>query len=363
MSSTESTRALLGPADPARGVRVPEPRLPAMALIDRATTTTAFDDVRPSAPRRAVRFALPAATAAAAAATVAVVVLVPGGAGDSTRDPRAGTNPPTTSAPEHSARGLVVTPVAYAIADNPPSASAELRALARRIGDAPYDSRTGRYAYVRTKTWGDPQMSSEDGKYSVGYTHEDEKWQSAVRPGVQSTTMLPYEFPDEASRDHFKDMPPPDKQPSLMTIDAVGEVPAGRVRLARQLYAGHGPIGIAKAVDAVYSRYPLARANRAMVLDILADEPAFRWRGEVTDRAGRKGVAITGDEQGARVVLIFDPATGALLASEHVFLRPPTPILGAYAVFLSYDRRNDAPQVPATPGNGPTREPGAKPAG
>lgn len=361
MSSIDSTRALLGPADPARGVPEPAPRISAMSLIDRATASTALDEVRPPAPRRALRFALPAVTAVAAAATVAVVVLVPGGADDPSGDTRAGTNRPGTSAPENSATSLVVTPVAYSIADNPPDASAELRALAKSIGTAPYDSRTGRYTYVRTKTWGDPQMSSEDGKYSVGYTHEDEAWQAADSSGVRSATMLPYEFPDEASRDHFKDMPPPDGKPSLIPVPAVGTLPADRVRLARLLYAGHGPLGMAKAVDAVYSRYALTRTSRAMILDILAGESEFRWRGDVTDRAGRKGVAITGDEQGGRAVLIFDPATGALLASEHVLLESPTPVLGAYAVFLSYDRRDDAPEVPATPRTKPGTAPSATP--
>ncbi len=340
MLSTDSTRALLGPADPARGMPTPEPVLPATVLIGRAGATSA----RRFTPGRAIGVAL-AATAAVAAA----VVLVPGD-----EVPRSTTKPPVVAGPRTGDTSLVVTPVAFTITTNPPSASAELRALAKRIGEAPYDARTGRYSYVKSRTWGDPTMSSENGKYSLGYTHEDERWQAADRPGVQRTTMLPYEFPDEASRDHYGDMPPPDKTPSLMPIDEVGAVPTDRAALARRLNAGLGTGAVAKAVATAYTRYPLSRANRAMVLDILADEKGFRWRGEVTDRAGREGVAITGDERDGRSVLIFDPATGALLASEYVILGTPTPRLSAYQVLLAFDRRDDPPAVPPLPTTAPT---------
>lgn len=349
MLSTDSTRALLGPADPARGMPTPEPALPATVLIGRAEATS----VRRFTPGRAIGLAL-AATAAVAAA----VVLVPGG---EDAPPRSTTKPPVVAGPRTGDTSLVATPVAFTITTNPPSASAELRALAKRIGEAPYDARTGRYSYVKSKTWGDPTMSSENGKYSLGYTHEDETWHAAHRSGVQRTTMLPYEFPDEASRDYYKTMPPPDKAPSLMTVDAVGPLPTSRAGLARLLLAGRGTGGIAKAVGTVYSRYPLSRASRAMVLDILADERGFQWRGEVTDRAGRRGVAITGDERGGRTVLIFDPATGALLQTEHVILDTPTPTLSAYHVLLAFDRRDDPPAVPPLPTTTPTTKEGGPP--
>ncbi len=356
MFDTRSTRALLAPADPAAGVPEPTPRVPAMTLIDRAerTADAGLAPVRRPTARRPLRFALSATTALAAAAAVTVVVV--NGTGDApARGPQA--DRPSTSAPPAEESTLVVTPIAYTITTNPPGAAAELRALAKRIRDAPYDARTGRYAYVHSKTWGDPQMSTEGGKYTAGATHQDETWQAAAGTGVQRTTNLPLQYPDRASRDYFRDNPQPVPGRSSMTLDAVGTLPTSRAGLAERLHLSRGPSDMAKAVDTIYSRYPLSRATRATVLEILADQPGFRWRGAVTDRAGRKGVAITGDQAGGRSVLVFDPVTGALLASENVQL-VATPVLSAYSVFLAYDRRDTAPAVPVQAGRPPTK-PGA----
>ena len=355
MFDTRSTRALLAPADPAAGAPESTPRVPAMTLIDRAESTAdaSLATVRRPAPRRGVRFALAATTAVAAVAAVTVVVV--NGTGDApVRGPQA--DRPSASAQPAEDSTLVVSPIAYTITTNPPGAAAELRALAKRIRDAPYDARTGRYAYVHSKTWGDPQMSTENGKYTAGATHQDETWQAATRAGVQRTTNLPPEYPDQASRDYFKDKPLPVPGRASMTLEAVGTLPTSRAGLAERLHLSRGPSDMAKAVDTIYSRYPLSRATRSTVLEILADQQGFRWRGAVTDRAGRKGVAITGDQAGGRSVLIFDPVTGALLASENVQL-VATPVLSAYSVFLGYDRRDTAPTVPAQ--SGPPTKPGA----
>lgn len=358
MFGTDSTRTLLGPADPARGMPEPQHRLPAMTLIDRAELTAVTGPARRPAIRRTLRLALSGTTAVAAAAAVAVV-LVSTAANDHAPTPRAGDNPPVTTAPAGDG-DLVVTPVAFTIADNPPAARDQLRALAKRIGAAPYDSRTGRYAYVHSKTWGDPQMGAEGGKYTAGYTHDDETWLAANQDGTQRTTMLPHEFPDKASRDYFKNLPAPDGKPSSLKVEAVGALPTDRAGLARMLHASRGVGDMAKAVNTVYSRYAVSRASRAMILELLADQAGFRWRGEVTDRAGRKGVAISGDQRGGRSVLIFDPVTGALLAQEHVRLDASIPVLSSYNVFLAYDRQNSAPAVPTNPGP-PSTTPGTQP--
>jgi hypothetical protein len=59
---------------------------------------------------------------------------------------------------------------------------------------------------------------------------------------------------------------------------------------------------------------------RATFLELLAEARGFVWRGNVTDRAGRAGVAVSNDDadHDSRSVLVFHPRTGELLAYESV---------------------------------------------
>jgi hypothetical protein len=91
------------------------------------------------------------------------------------------------------------------------------------------------------------------------------------------------------------------------------------------------------------------RQTRATILRILAGVPGFVWRGEVTDRAGRTGVAVTADEgdkqHHMQAVLVFDPRTGELLAHEFLALNwqgrlAPLARVSEYTLLLAYDRTN-----------------------
>lgn len=86
-----------------------------------------------------------------------------------------------------------------------------------------------------------------------------------------------------------------------------------------------------------YLRYAVPRETRAQILRVLADVPGFLWRGEATDRAGRKGLAITFDdrEHDEQELLIFNPGTGELLASELVV--PSLKRTSTYIVILGTD--------------------------
>jgi hypothetical protein len=61
-------------------------------------------------------------------------------------------------------------------------------------------------------------------------------------------------------------------------------------------------------------------AQRAALFEVAARIPGVELVGEVTDPAGRSGVAVAMSEQGVRETLIFDPKTSALLAEEEVAL-------------------------------------------
>lgn len=134
MFGVKDTRMLLKAEDPARGVTVPPARTPVVTLIARAEAAQEPAAlVRPARPTR--RLVLTAAAAAVVATVGAGTVLAVDGQESS-----------PTAAP---ASGQVLVPVAYQITTQPPAAGDHLRALASRIGAAPYDARTGRYPRLR----------------------------------------------------------------------------------------------------------------------------------------------------------------------------------------------------------------------
>ncbi|MET8120524.1 CU044_5270 family protein [Micromonospora sp. NPDC005189] len=265
------------------------------------------------------RVALAAGTLAVAAGAVAVL------------QPFEGATPDTSDVPG-AAPGSVLVPVAYQFDSDAPAAGPQLRALAGTLVDAEYDNRGGRYMYHHTKLWGDPVMTSADGRHHVAFADETKVWQAADGTGNQVTTQLEPQYPDQESQDYWKRNL--GKLPTIAGTSAPATVPlppmaltppsADRSQLREVLKAAFGAGAVSKEVSTVYGRYVVPRQTRAEILRVLADVPSFRWRGQVTDRAGRKGVAVTFDDRphDAQSLLIFDPKTGGLLAHERLTLAP-----------------------------------------
>jgi hypothetical protein len=348
------TRSLLGPADPARNVTVAPARLTAAHLMTRACTVAtepesesdllAAPDARPRAHRsrgmHRRRFVLAAAGVAVSAAGATVVFH----AVDRTPAPSG---------------GVVLKPIAYQVTTNPAPAGDQLRALADHLSDAPYDSHGGRYTYNRVKDWGGVQGGAPGG-YTMGFVEERETWLDASGSGWVRTQKLPPEYPDERSRAYFErafkhaaEAPRPSSsrpgpiespgepsgRPSTL-VEPLEPLTSDRANLTRMMHRG----GIVeKGLDVLYSHYAIPREIRATILRILADEPGFVWRGEVTDRAGRPGVAVTADDPANKVqfVLVFNPTTGELLANELVMLDKHE--LGNYQLYLAADRTDQRP--------------------
>jgi RNA polymerase sigma-70 factor (ECF subfamily) len=97
---------------------------------------------------------------------------------------------------------------------------------------------------------------------------------------------------------------------------------------------GGNAADVSKGLMRIYGDYAPPLATRAEMLRQLAVIPGFVWRGEVTDRAGRKGVAITYDDarSGTQNLLIFDSRTGALLGIE---VLPTKKMVRDYMLFLA----------------------------
>lgn len=329
MFGEERTRTLLGPADPARHSTIAPPRLSAHDLIVRAEAVA-----EPTAQHRRARptrrLVLTAGALTAAVGAAAIVQTF----GQSSPDTLGIAGPPGADP------GVVLVPVAYG--SDTRDAGSELRALAGRLVDAEYDDRTGRYMYHHTKTWGDPVMTSADGRHHVAFADETKVWQAADGTGKQITTQLEPQYPDQESRDYWqRNLKPkaaaagtqaPDDMP--LPPEDLAPLPSGRAQLTDLLKVRYGAGAVSKEVSRVYGRYVVPRQTRAEILRVLADVPGFRWRGQVTDRAGRKAVAITFDdrEHNQQSLLIFHPNTGELLAHELLTLSPVR--ISSYQVIL-----------------------------
>ncbi|HEX6500262.1 MAG TPA: CU044_5270 family protein [Micromonosporaceae bacterium] len=334
MSGEQRTRALLGPADPARDAVIAPPRLSAHDLIVRAES--APEPLRHRRARPARRLAVVAAVVVAAAAGATAVI--------HTFGPVRADHAPVAGPRRPAAPGSVLVPVAYQFTTDAHPAEAELHALAARISDAPYDGRTGRYAYHEYKDWGSPITSSPDGRYVVGETMDFKVWQADDGAGRQIQTALEPQYPDQASRDYWESHPgtsAPIGQPLTMTLPRghLTPLPSNTAGLADVLDVRSGGAAVAKQISMVYGRYVVPRRTRADILRVLAGVPGFVWRGNVVDRAGRAGVAVTFDdrEHAEQVLLIFNPTTGELLAQE--MIRTDTSKwVSAYRLILATDR-------------------------
>jgi hypothetical protein len=235
----------------------------------------------------------------------------------------------------------VLVPIAYQYDTGAPPAGDRLRDLAERITDAPYEHHTGRYAYHYTRTWGDPLMSDAGGRYVLGFAGETKVWQAADGTGRQWDLQLDPEFPDRESRDYWQGrMPRTTPEPHAFPLppEEIPPLPTDRAGLADLVQARYGPGAVTKFLAMVYTRYVVPRPVRAQLLRVLADLPGLRWRGTVTDRAGRPGIALTADDAAAaqQYLYVFDPATGGLLATELLTVRPKR--ISTYQLVLATDR-------------------------
>lgn len=113
-----------------------------------------------------------------------------------------------------------------------------------------------------------------------------------------------------------------------------------------------GPQWVLRAVADVYHSHGTPQPVRVALLRVLASQSTGLECERVTvDRAGRTGiaVAVNSNSDKTRDRLIFDPATGRLLAAEQVILRNPpalsgkTPRTVSYWLFLDSSQIDDLP--------------------
>jgi hypothetical protein len=276
--------------------------------------------LRPLRPRlpRLPRLAL--AGAVVAAGVAAYVVVAP--------------TTPVTRPPR--AEAATVPLLAFDPATRP--ARAVLLDLAAKAMGRPAPA-AGRYDYVRTRGW---YLDGTAGLH--GYRADvDERsfWVAADGSGRIDDVRRPVAGG------------PPDTGPSgtfgAGGLTAPAPIPAERDALRTRLHADGSWDGAQwlDAVEGVWSQQVVEPASQAALLRALADLPGLTYRGEVADRAGRSGLAVTADTGRSglreRYVLVLDAETGALLDAEVVALEradlpedPPLTI--SYTLFLDAHR-------------------------
>ncbi|MDR7275782.1 hypothetical protein [Catenuloplanes atrovinosus] len=137
-------------------------------------------------------------------------------------------------------------------------------------------------------------------------------------PGEQAerASALRLEYVSAAARDrwHANEVPSPAPQSENTT--------GSDVRTTDELIAGLTGAGRRETIETAIAiaRRGTDCAGRARFLRALADTgPRWLWRGGVTDRLGRAGMAISvepDDSDPGRAVLVFHPGTGELLCVE-----------------------------------------------
>ncbi|MGQ4477088.1 CU044_5270 family protein [Streptomyces sp. SAS_276] len=75
------------------------------------------------------------------------------------------------------------------------------------------------------------------------------------------------------------------------------------------------------AVGELLDHWTLGARESAALARLLAEADGLRPVGEVTDRLGRSGQAYVYQRSGSRLMLIMDPATGAVLGMESTFTK------------------------------------------
>ncbi|GAA4675377.1 hypothetical protein [Phytohabitans rumicis] len=237
-------------------------------------------------------------------------------------------------------------------------------AVAALTGDAP----TGKYTYVRARTWSVDTTAEERPEIA---NRDERLWWTADRSGRRQITVLP-SLPLADLATAAPD--PPTAGRVLVDLYRPGELAlvvdrpsADPAVLAAQLAAheppSNGHHATVRAVADMYRYHAPDPAQRAAALLVLADTDGLTACGTVTDRFGRTGLAISADSDGGttRHVLAIDSQQGSVLGYERVaVVQPPqssmrTPGVTAQVLFLTNERTDTQSPVPQSPnGSSPT---------
>jgi hypothetical protein len=315
---------LLRAEDPARDL---EPTAAEAARIDAALERLLAEPVKPRRPRRR----LVVGVAAVAAAATAAVAALPGG----------------TPAP------------------SPETASAAtvLRQLGARAGAAPAE--TGRYAYMRQVQYVSHMFPDPDGdgSFVAVLPHDEEQWIAADGTGVVRTRIRRDEpsFPTAADRAAYERLRPPPGGYVVLRTDGmrlagftpaeVRALPTDPARLRARLAAAPitAPDRLTAAAGTLLGASLTPPAVRRALFELLRTLPGATVVPDAADPRGRHGVGIAFESEAWRTLFVFDPGTGALLATRSIGERElPGREIEDWSLVLETGARDSAPAATAT---------------
>jgi hypothetical protein len=220
---------------------------------------------------------------------------------------------------------------------------------------------TGTFSFVRVAQWSLDMTSGDDATQVAIVPQLTELWRAADGSGKISKVTLDAQDvatpPDAAALNTLAAQ----RVPQVETYPAGGlasvvpdPLPRTVEGLEKVLYAHqprvNGPKSAVRAVADLYRDSAVDLDVRIAALRVLAGTKGVLYRGVVTDRLGRSGIAVSvdSDNGGTRDLLVFDPRTGLLLGYESMFLRRPAnlpvrvPAVFSYVLYLDQDRRPSA---------------------
>jgi hypothetical protein len=314
-------------------------------------------DHQPSTRRRS-RTATAVVTLAAAVGVLAVVA-VPRLAAHSQLAPRPSAAPSTqpVAAPVEPCR----LPAALTAADlrdltrvpavpptslpAPTPAREPLGALAASSVANGCDATTGTYAHIRIRQWAADTASTGGRTRTATVLYEEQRWRADDGSGRVISTRHP------ATGDPTHDQTHPAGGLAAVVAGPLATDPgllAGQINDIHPIAVIGAPAALRALAD-INGWHTPDPAVRAAAITVLGDTDGLLYHGTVTDRAGRPGIAVsaTSPDSATRDLIILDPRTGDLLASELTLLRDPgrlgitEPTVADYVLYLARSRTPD----------------------
>lgn len=356
MTDLLTVRRLVGPADPLRDVPTSTGTSAqaqgVLAAIVAAPRSSVVAARQVGADRRP--WLLTAAAGVVALLVAGAVVIGPG----------AGSPPAVAATPP-------VLP--YASASGTPAGDV-LRQIAATADALPAARPAGRYRYVRTQGWNLNSATAGGRVTSVLASTQTETWRLPDGSGRTRTTSgenlvnrvgsqqtLQAALTKPASRDEY--LPSPSyTPPPLLDLDQLPYDDATALAMAIERDTNDQiPAGahLAAAVAHLFAEQPVPPSVRAKLWRLLATLPGMTHRGDLTDRVGRKGTAVTLDDDGSahglpqQYLFIIEPATGQLLEFDNVLtidpgaLNVPIPAILSLTVYLQHGYTHTGETRPA----------------